>query len=43
MTFNTTMTRIGTMNLMLHGIENPDFRYSGTLAKSFPGNNLYDA
>ena len=37
-----TMVRIGAMNLMLHGIDNPNFRYSDTLSKSFEERNLYD-
>jgi len=40
--FDTTMTRIGAMNLILHGIDNPDFRYNDTLAKSFTERNMYD-
>jgi type I restriction enzyme M protein len=40
--FDTTMTRIGAMNLMLHGIDNPNFRYSDTLTKSFKEKSLYD-
>ena len=40
--FDTTMTRIGAMNLMLHGIDNPDFRYNDTLAKSFTEKQMYD-
>jgi type I restriction enzyme M protein len=30
------------MNLILHGIDNPDFRYNDTLAKSFTESNMYD-
>lgn len=37
-----TMVRIGAMNLMLHGIDHPHFRYSDALSKSFDGRNLYD-
>ncbi len=40
--FDTTMTRIGAMNLMLHGIDNPNFKYSDTLTKSFSEKNRYD-
>jgi type I restriction enzyme M protein len=40
--FDTTMTRIGTMNLMLHGIDNPNFRYNDTLSKSFCEKEIYD-
>lgn len=37
-----TMVRIGAMNLMLHGIDNPHFIYSDALSKSFEEKNLYD-
>lgn len=37
-----TMVRIGAMNLMLHGIDNPHFVYSDALSKSFEERNLYD-
>jgi type I restriction enzyme M protein len=37
-----TMVRIGAMNLMLHGIDEPNFRYSDVLSKSFDERNLYD-
>ncbi|MBL7129282.1 MAG: N-6 DNA methylase [Ignavibacteria bacterium] len=40
--FDTTMTRIGAMNLMLHGIDNPNFRYSDTLTKAFKEKEMYD-
>ena len=40
--FDTTMTRIGAMNLMLHGIDNPNFRYADTLTKSFTEKGIYD-
>lgn len=40
--FDTTMTRIGAMNLMLHGIDNPNFRYNDTLAKAFKEKEIYD-
>ncbi len=36
------MTRIGAMNLMLHGIDNPNFRYTDTLSKSFGEKGQYD-
>jgi len=32
--FDSTMLRIGSMNMLLHGIENPDFRYRDSLAES---------
>jgi type I restriction enzyme M protein len=34
--FDTTMLRIASMNLMLHGVENPDIHYQDTLSNSFP-------
>jgi type I restriction enzyme M protein len=37
-----TMLRIGCMNLMLHGIESPNFRYTDSLSKSFNEERLYD-
>jgi len=37
-----TMLRIGSMNLMLHGIESPQFFYMDTLAKSFHDEREYD-
>ncbi len=32
--FDSTMLRIGSMNLKLHGIDNPDIRYKDSLAQS---------
>ncbi len=32
--FDTTMLRIGSMNMLLHGVENPDIRYRDSLAQS---------
>ncbi|WP_068466697.1 type I restriction-modification system subunit M [Candidatus Protochlamydia phocaeensis] len=32
--FDNTMLRIGSMNMLLHGIENPDIRYKDSLAQS---------
>ena len=32
--FDTTMLRIGSMNMLLHGIENPDIRYRDSLAQN---------
>ena len=32
--FDSTMLRIGSMNMLLHGIENPDIRYKDSLAQS---------
>jgi type I restriction enzyme M protein len=31
--FDTTMLRIGSMNMLLHGVENPDIRYRDSLAQ----------
>ena len=32
--FDSTMLRIGSMNMLLHGIKNPDIRYKDSLAQS---------
>jgi type I restriction enzyme M protein len=37
-----TMLRIGSMNLMLHGIATPNFRYTDTLSKAFTEERTYD-
>jgi type I restriction enzyme M protein len=37
-----TLLRIGSMNLMLHGITHPNFRYADTLSKSFNEEKQYD-
>jgi type I restriction enzyme M protein len=37
-----TMLRIGGMNLMLHGIAAPNFRYTDTLSKAFSEERNYD-
>lgn len=37
-----TMLRIGSMNLMLHGIVAPNFRYTDTLSKAFTEEHAYD-
>jgi type I restriction enzyme M protein len=37
-----TMLRIGSMNLMLHGIASPNFRYTDTLSKAFTEERTYD-
>ena len=37
-----TILRIGSMNLMLHGIESPRFFYADTLSKSFEEEREYD-
>lgn len=39
--FDTTMVRIGLMNLMLHGIESPQIHYRDTLSKKFDEPNTY--
>ncbi|WP_072691123.1 type I restriction-modification system subunit M [Rhodococcus marinonascens] len=35
--FDNTMLRIGSMNMMLHGVEQPDIRYRDSLAESNTG------
>ncbi|EFL01543.1 type I restriction enzyme [Streptomyces sp. SPB78] len=35
--FDTTMLRIGSMNMLLHGVENPDIRYRDSLGESAAG------
>jgi type I restriction enzyme M protein len=35
--FDGTMLRIGSMNMLLHGVENPDIRYRDSLAESLSG------
>ena len=35
--FDSTMLRIGSMNLLLHGIENPNIRYKDSLAEEHAG------
>jgi type I restriction enzyme M protein len=37
-----TMLRIGSMNLMLHGIPAPNFRYTDALSKAFTEERAYD-
>ncbi len=37
-----TMLRIGSMNLMLHGVASPNFRCTNTLAKAFNEEKAYD-
>jgi type I restriction enzyme M protein len=34
--FDATMLRVASMNLMLHGVDNPDIHYQDTLSNSFP-------
>jgi type I restriction enzyme M protein len=40
--FDTTMVRIGLMNLLLHGIEHPQLGYMDTLSKRFKETDRYD-
>lgn len=40
--FDTTMVRIGLMNLLLHGIDHPRLGYKDTLSKRFDEKNRYD-
>jgi type I restriction enzyme M protein len=35
--FDSTMLRIGSMNMLLHGVEDPDIRYRDSLAQSASG------
>jgi type I restriction enzyme M protein len=35
--FDNTMLRIGSMNLLLHGVENPDIRYRDSLSQDHAG------
>src|SRR5438046_8263956 len=35
--FDKTMLRIGSMNMLLHGVENPDIRYRDSLAQDHDG------
>lgn len=40
--FDTTMVRIGLMNMILHGIAQPNIRYADTLSKSFDQKAKHD-
>lgn len=40
--FDQTMTRISLMNLMMHGINNPNIEQKNTLSKRFDESNYYD-
>jgi len=40
--FDTTMVRIGLMNLLLHGIDRPNLGYMDTLSKRFKETDRYD-
>src|SRR4029079_17957432 len=35
--FDSTMLRIGSMNMLLHGVENPDIRYRDSLSQDHAG------
>src|SRR5258708_38469899 len=37
--FDNTMLRIGSMNMLLHGIENPDITYRDSLAQDHAGDH----
>lgn len=39
---DSTMVRLGLMNLMMHGIDEPRIDYQDTLSKGFTENNKYD-
>lgn len=41
--FDGTMLRIGSMNMLLHGVENPDIRYRDSLAEGASGSTEDDA
>ncbi|AOU97592.1 restriction endonuclease subunit M [Acidihalobacter yilgarnensis] len=41
--FDSTMLRIGSMNMLLHGVENPDIRYRDSLAEGASGATGDDA
>jgi type I restriction enzyme M protein len=40
--FDTTMVRIGLMNLLLHGIDSPNLGYMDTLSKKYDERDRYD-
>jgi type I restriction enzyme M protein len=40
--FDTTMVRIGLMNLLLHGIDRPNLGYMDTLSKRYDEHDKYD-
>lgn len=39
--FDHTMLRIGSMNLLLHGVEDPDVRYTDSLSEQFTEEDAY--
>lgn len=40
--FDSTMLRISAMNMVLHGIQNPNIKYLDTISKNNKEENLYD-
>ena len=40
--FDLTMVRLGLMNLMMHGIDNPQIDYKDTLSKGYAEESMYD-
>ncbi|MBL0341245.1 MAG: N-6 DNA methylase [Bacteroidetes bacterium] len=40
--FDATMVRMGAMNLMLHGVDNPNFKYTDALSKQFTEKQCYE-
>ncbi|MCK4666160.1 N-6 DNA methylase [Candidatus Dependentiae bacterium] len=40
--FDTTMVRIGLMNMVLHGIQKPNIKYADTLSKNFKDREIFD-
>src|SRR3990172_5821234 len=40
--FDATMVRMGALNLMLHGVDNPNFKYADALSKQFSEKQCYD-
>jgi type I restriction enzyme M protein len=40
--FDTTMVRVGLMNLMMHGVDEPNIDYKDTLSKGYSEESLYN-
>jgi type I restriction enzyme M protein len=40
--FDNTMLRIGSMNMLLHGVKSPDVRYKDSLAQEHSGDEQVD-
>lgn len=40
--YNISMVRLGLMNLMMHGIDNPNIDYKDTLSEAYNEDNKYD-